>query len=221
MLASLNFTSSAVAVLKLLLNLLTKVAALAPAVSILRLNFFIPPAKISPAFEPTTPANMPKAAIALDKLPDMKSAMGANPTASRDPNLSPRLITVAANFSKDSAVVLVEMSTSLNFLVPSSITALANACLRSKLVSELAERPTESAYFLTAGSIRVKIPSSSNSSGSSLAAPRDTRVNASVRDLPKALEALRDTSESFSICVVLNPAARPIFTVCAVSKRLS
>jgi hypothetical protein len=51
-------------------------------------------------------------------------------------------------------------------------------------------RPNLLAYFSTAGSIRVKIPSSSNSSGSNLAVPLITLCIESDKSLPKTLEAL-------------------------------
>ena len=99
-----------------------------------------------------------------------------------------------------------------NFRSPSSIAALTKACLLSKFVKEVAALPSSAAYLCTAGSILVKIPSSSKSSGSSLAVPRNSRCKASVKFLPKALDALRDTKLSLSICSVLNPADNPMLT---------
>ena len=60
---------------------------------------------------------------------------------------------------------LVSILIELNFLSPSSRTALANACFFSKSVKALTDFPNSLAYFSWAGITLAIIPSSSNSSG--------------------------------------------------------
>ena len=81
---------------------------------------------------------------------------------------------------KDFCVVGIIVSIMKFFVSPSSIAAFTKACRFSKFVKLEATLPVV-AYFSAAGSILTKIPSSSNSSGSSFAAPRTTRLKASVK----------------------------------------
>ena len=169
------------------------------------------------AWAPTTLANKPNKAIAFDVLLLIKSTTGPKEFAKNPPSFNPKSTIVALNLDNDCAEVSVEVSISLNFRCPSSITALTNACRLSKLVKEVTLTPILSAYFLTAGSILVKIPSSSKSSGSSFAAPLTTLWKASLKFLPKAFDARKDTSLNSSICELLNPADKPKLTFCAAS----
>ena len=162
-------------------------------------------------------ATSAKTEIAPVKSLVKKSITGTKASAAKTPNLCPKSCKVALSllrlFCAEGALV----SISLNFLLPSSIIALTNACLRSNSVKSFTALPISLAYALVAGSSLVNMPSSSKSSGSSFAAPLVSLSKASDKFLPKATETLVDILASCSICLVLKPVDKARLAFSAAS----
>ena len=118
-----------------------------------------------------------------------------------------RSVNVAANCPY--GFVGIASAISPNFFVPWVMISFVKAIRFSKFVTSAAVLPIVAAKSFATSSRRIMIPNSSTISDSSFAAPLVRRSIASVKSLPRALEAPVATLASPSICSVEKPALVP------------